>query len=448
MNVVSHNIANANTEGYSRQEISFSGRPGLQNIENIIGQGVDAGRVRQRQAEFADRRIRSEMGLLGHSETSRRILEQIETLFAGVGESDLNAVMNKFFNSWEDLSSNPESMEFRAQVIQKARTLVDKFHSMASGMNEVRKNINFEIGSSVKDVNRILSQIYDLNETIEYAESNGNTANDLRDSRNLLLKELSKKMDVDVQETSAGAVQVSYDGIILLDRRSLTELDATTVSDGTQSSTKIIASGHELTVTGGEIGGLLQVRDSYLTGYTNTIDDIASSLVDNVNSHHSLGFDLNGDTDINFFNPNVTNADSIEINLDILNDASKIATAEGAHDWVNNVHTSNGPGDNTIARRIANLRDIKVLQDRSTTFSDYYNSLYADVGFDTVDSQQNEENHQLLVDQLENYRDSTVGVSVDEEMADMMKFQHSYTAAARLVSVANEMMTTLINLVG
>lgn len=448
MNVVSHNIANANTEGYSKQEIQFTSRPGILMADKILGKGVEAGRVRQRQSEFADRRIQQELNQVGNFETSRRTLEQIETLFTGVGESDLNARLNNFFNAWEDLSSNPESMAFRSQLVQRTNSLTDKFHSMDEGFAQVRSNINAEVRSTVSEVNSILNQVFDLNQNIEHAESNGNSANDLRDQRSLLIKDLSRKMGVEVQENQSGAVQISYGGILLVDSSNRIQLTTQATSKNGGNYTRIFAGDREIETPNGELGGLLQTRDVNLQGYQDQLDTLASSLMKNINEAHSQGFDLNGNTGINFFTSSMNKASNIEINKDILGDLSMISGAGGTHDWVNDVHTSNGLGDNSIALRIANLRNVKLLQDRTTTFNDYYNTMYSDVGFDTNEAKQGEESHTLLQNQMENYRDSIVGVSIDEEMADMMKFQHSYTAAARLVSVANDMMTTLINLVG
>ena len=448
MNVVSHNIANANTEGYSKQELTLGSRPGIKNSAYSIGQGVDAMEVRQRQAAFIDKRIQSELTNLGKWETSRRVLEQVETIFTGVGESDLNVAMNNFFNAWEDVSSNPESLEFRGQVVQQGKALTDKFHEMAEGFTEIRDNLNAEVDGAITNINRTFRKIWDLNRTIEEAESTGNTANDLRDQRNLLLKEVSTLINVEVQTTNQGGIQISSGGTMLLDRSNLVELTTQTVSEGGLSTTRVYAGNKELNVQGGELGGLLQVRDSTLTDYQSKLDTLANAMVTNINREHEKGFGLDGSTGQEFFTSTRISASDIELSTTILENQDKIATAAGEHDWVNDIHTSNGPGDNSIARQIAGLRNIKILSDRTSTFESYYNTMYSEVGFDTIDAKQNQENHQLLTDQLKNYRDSAVGVSIDEEMADIMKFQHSYVAAAQLISVANQMMDTLVNLLG
>lgn len=448
LSVVNHNIANADTDGYSRQEIQFVNLPGVANMKNQFGRGVDTGSVRQRQAMFADLRIRQESTRLGKWSATGRILQQVETLFTGAGESDLNAAINNFFNAWEDLSGNPDSVEFRGQLVQKTQALTSKFHELNGSMSEIRDNLNVEIDATVGKVNNILDQVQGLNKTIEHTESSGGRANDLRDQRNVLLRNLSNLMDVDVHEQPNGRVKVAYKGMLLLDQGTRVPVVAKSTAKDGQLYTSVTINDKEVAFDNGELGGLLTLRNQNLVSYQKDLDKIAASLVEQVNAQHNGGFGTDGSTGINFFAPGSTTAGTIQINSELTDSPEKIAAAAGTHDYINDIHESNGVGDNTIALRIARLRDAKLLNKNSATFSDVYTNLYANVGFDTNEANQNQESQQLLVQQLDNYRDSLVGVSVDEELADMMKFQNNYNAAARLISVANETMKTLIDMVG
>jgi len=448
MNVVNHNIANADTEGYSKQEIQFRNIAAAMNMRDQIGRGVDSSNVRQRQAGFANLRIRQETTNLGRWTASRRILEQVETLFTGAGESDLNAAINDFFNAWEDLSGNPESTEFRGQLLQKAQALTGKFHELNNSMGEIKDNLNTEINSTVDRVNNILRQVEGLNDTIEATELRGERANDLRDQREVLLRQLSGLIDIEVHEQPGGTMQVSHNGLLLLDRGTRLPVEATTSAKNGELFTEISINGRATSFDNGELGGLLHVRNELIPSYQNDINAIAKGVVESVNEHHKNGFGSDGSTGNNFFNPNGLNAGNINLSQDVLNSPEKIAAAGGTHDYINDIHESNGVGDNSIARKIAQLRDVTLLNKNSATFQDVYSNLYANVGFDTNEAKQNEESHQLLVNQLDNYRDSLVGVSIDEEMADLMKFQNNYAAAAKLITVANESMKTLLSIVG
>ncbi len=448
MNVVNHNIANANTPGYSKQEIQFRSIPGISTGNGVFGRGVDSSSVRQRQASFADARIQQESAKLGKWSASRSILEQVETLFTGAGESDLNAAMNDFFNAWEDLSGNPESVEFRGQLLQKSQALTGKFHELNNSLTNIKANLNKEIKSSVDQVNNILQQVEGLNDTIEATELRGDRANDLRDQRTVLLRQLSGIIKIDVHEQPTGAVQISHKGLLLLDRGSRIPLEATTAAKNGEVYTEITVNGKATSFEDGELGGLLDVRNNLIPSYQDDLNSIAKGLVEHVNEQHEIGFGTDGSTGLSFFNPNGLTAGNIDLNQDLLDSPEKIATAAGTHDYVNGTSESNGVGDNSIARKIAQLRGVTLLNNNSATFEDVYSNLYANVGFDTSEAKQNEDAHNLLVQQLDNYRDSLVGVSVDEELADLMKFQNNYAAAAKLITTANDSMKTLLSIVG
>ncbi len=448
MNVVSHNIANANTEGYSKQEMQLVNRPGTGLIKGLAGSGVDSSHVRQRQTQFADRRIFNENSRLGEWDLTQRILDQVEIAFTGTGESDLNVAINDYFNSWEDLSGNPESLEFRNQLIQQGDRLTSKFHEIHEGLTEIEDNVEAEFMAVVEEVNRIVDQVAELNDTVEREESTGGTANDLRDQRRLLLKQLSGLVPTSYSETPSGVVRVSVGGQLLLGRNSKIHLTGEVSGTEAGSEALIYVGDHQVDIAGGEIAGLQRIHDTLIPKYKDKLDGIAREMVTRVNNLHRQGFGLDGETGRDFFVPEGQDASGIRLNADLRENSSHIATAAGTHDYASDVHTSNGPGDNSIARSIADLRNVKALNDRSATFNQAYNDLYADVGFDTLDAKRNSESHQVLMDQLTNYRDSITGVSIDEELADMMKFQNSYNAAARMISVADEMMKTLINILG
>jgi len=448
MNVVGHNIANANTEGYSKQEIMFSNRPGTGILRGESGTGVDAGDIRQRQAVFADKRILKENTRLGQWDVTRRILEQAEIAFSGAGESDLNTVMNDFFNAWEDLSSNPESVEFRNQLLHKSEALTAKFHAIDDSLSEVRKNTASEFRSAVNNVNSIIDKIDDLNTTIEHHEIDGGRANDLRDQRQNLINDLSKIINIQTTETNTGVTKISFNGRLLLGRNTKQYLRADSTASDASNTTTVFVGNKEVDVSTGELGGLKTLHDSTIPGYKQKLDDIAGTIVKQVNNLHGRGYGLDGSTGKEFFISGGTTAASITVSVDLRDSPNSIATAGTSFDPVAGEFVSNGPGDNSIARRIANIRNVPLLNGRTATLSDSYTDLYAQVGFDTANAKNNKDSHQGLMDQMQNYRESIVGVSIDEELADMLKFQNSYGAAARLITVADDMMKTLINVLG
>jgi len=448
VSVASHNLANVNTKGYSKQESMMYAKPGVRTINGIIGDGVDISEIRRREAKFAERRLFEENTQYRHWETRRQIMDQMEVLFSGVGESDLNTWITKFFNAWEDLSGNPSDMVFRAELTKQAKSLTDNFHSLSSEIDQIRGNITDEIISDVHQVNELLYKIDELNMEIANIQYNGVKANDLQDRRAQHLRALSDFLDIDIHERQNGKIAVFHQGHLLVSDNMVFEISAEKVKQNNVVTTNLQINNTDIEINSGKIGGLFQVQENMLDSYKESIDAIAASIVEQVNSTHTLGFDLNGDLGINFFDPGKQTAGSIALNDEITQDLKKIAAASGTHDWPAGIHVSNGIGDNSNALRIAELRYLRVMQNNSTTFEEVYNKLYAEVGFDASDAIQNEDSHLLLVEQLQNYRDSTVGVSSDEELADIEKFQNAYAASARLINIADEMFQSLINMLG
>lgn len=447
VNVASQNVSNVNTEGYRKQEAQLVTRTGVRTLHYVLGDGVDVQQIRHRQTKFADQRVYQENTRLSHWQNRTRMLEQIEALFTGVGESDLNAKITAFFNSWEDLSSDPASMEFRTEVEQAANSLTAKFHDLDTGFNEIRENLNAEIAGKVREVNVILHKIHNLNTKISGLEYSGQMANDLRDERSRLIRDLSGYMDITLKDRAFGQVEISYKGMTLLNKNDVFELSTKTVSQNNRKNTEIYVHDSKIEVDDGAIGALYAVHKNMLNPYQDTVDELAKGIVTQVNNNHQIGFDLYGNLGSYFFEPGKITAGSIKLSDNISNDLRKIAAAGGTHDWTAGTHVSNGVGDNSIALQIAALQNVRVMNNNTTTYEGVYNALYAEVGFDTDESKNNQHNYQLLVDQLDNYRESIVGVSMDEEMADILKFQNSYNAAAKLVTAADDMFGTLINMI-
>ncbi len=448
VNVASHNIANQSTEGYRKQEANLATRSGVKLLHHVYGEGVNITSIRQRQTIFADRRIYQENTRLGEWSGRTRIMEQIESIFTGIGESDLNAKINDFFNAWEDLTNDPASLEFRTQLVQSTQSLTGKFHDVDSGLQSIRENLNAEISGKVITANELLHKIHELNDKIAALEYTGVNANDLRDQRDRFIRELTGLMDIETHNREHGRVEIIHEGITILNRDNVFELSTRGVSRDGRETTEVYVGDTKVHPTTGEISGLLTVQNEVLAKYQDEMDELAEGIVTRVNSNHELGFDLYGNVGSHFFDPGKVTARNIKISDKIVEDMKKIAAASGTHDWAAGVHTSNGIGDNENAKRIAELRYVRAMKKNSATFNEVYNAFYADVGFDTQEAKRNQQNHQVLIDQLDNYRDSMVGVSLDEELADIQKFQHSYAAASKLVRMADEMMRTLVNMIG
>lgn len=457
LDVTSHNIANANTQGYTRQDVIMSASKPIKVLQGYVGTGVDIVEFRRIRDGFLDNQIRTENKALGEWEVRSDILSKLEVVFNEPSEeAGLRSVMDQYWEAWQQLTKNPESSAVRANVVQRGITLVDTFNHMDRLFHELQVDINKSISIRVDEVNSIGRQVRDLNEQIIKAEAAGQKANDLRDKRDLLMEQLSKIVDVDVVEDEFGAVNVSVGGYTLVSRGYLAELRFTD-DDINPTNAKLEwvdpMSGNVLgpaRVKSGMLKGFIDMRDEVIggsNGYISKIGELAAGIAQEVNNLHRQGRDLNGDLGEDFFvtkdplNPTFS-AGNIAVNQNIVNDTNKIAASK------NNLPDPVIEGDNTNALAIAQLKNKKTMNGGVASFDDFYRSAVGKLGVQSQEAERMVNNQSLLVDQLQNKREGISGVSLDEEMTNMIKFQHAYSAAARIINTMDEMLEVIVNRLG
>ena len=313
---------------------------------------------------------------------------------------------------------------------------------MAAHLLDLRSSLDSQVRAAVEAVNRHIDNIVALNRSISSAELGGQSANDLRDKRDRVVAEMSRLIPVKALDLGDGSVRITMGGRLIVDRVVSQKLETDTVSTSYGLSTLIKFEGGDetLSIASGGIGGLLTIKDEWVTRYLTQLDSLAGTLVQGVNGLHKAGFDLNGATSISFFDPDGLNSGSIALSPAVSADLRKIAAAGGTGG------VSNGPGDNSTARAIALLRDQPLLNGATATYEEFFGVLLSEVGFDGQEAAQMREAQQELVTQLKNLRDAAIGVSIDEELAEMIRFQNSYAAAARLVTTVNRMMDEVLGM--
>ena len=422
--VTGHNIANADTPGYTRQRADLAASDpytvpslGTPVTAGQLGTGVTVQEVERVRDNFLDGQLRTEMSGLGRYQAQNDALSEVETIFNEPSDTGLNNMLNTFFNDWQELSKNAESIPIRTSLVQDAVTLTDQFNHLYTQLETVKGNLNDLQQIDVGDINSKAQQIADLNVQIQNLITAGEQPNDLLDRRDALLDDLSKLADLTVKDSGGGAIQVSVGSTLLVDGTT-----ANTISD----------------VTGINSGALKGISDALtmVSNYEAKLNSLAANIISSVNGAHQAGYDLNGNQGGDFFTG--TGASDIAVNADIVSDVSKVAAAGAA----------GAPGDGTNAQKIADLQNATIDGLSQATFNSYYQSLISGLGVDAQQSQQMVTNQQALVDQLNNRKQSISGVSLDEETTNLMQYQHGYEAAARLVTVLDDMLDTLINRMG
>ncbi|MGD8764175.1 MAG: flagellar hook-associated protein FlgK [Desulfobacteraceae bacterium] len=442
INVTGNNIANVNTPGYSRQRLILSPRVTSNSALGLIGNGVEGEGIERIYDRFVGVQINNENQSLGRWEAQKQILESIEVIFDESSGMGLSEAMNEFWNAWQDLSMNPSGQIEREVLISISENLTAIFNQKHADLESSQQGLDANIEGAVEEVNRLVAQIADLNQKIIDIELNGASANEYRDQRDLALKELSELIDISTFEDANGAVKVTLNGgLTLVDgisHRSLsTQINpATGLLDvlwvGSDGSTMDITS----SISGGKLLGWLEVRDVAIPDYLTRLNDLASTLMQEVNALHSAGFGLDESTGYDFFTG--TDASDIQVNIDLVNDANLIAAAPDL---------AGVPGDSSNALAIADLQNRLTMNGGTTTFDDYYGTLVSNVGSDVLSVNANYEHQFEMVTHFENYRESISGVNLDEEMVNLVKFQSAYDAAARLVTTTDEMIQTVLGMI-
>lgn len=565
LEVLSHNIANANTQGYSRQSLQVEPNVPITMAPGQMGTGVKATEVTRAYDAFINEQITQKMSQYYYWEAQSSSMVEIENIFNESEGYGLNQLMGEFWNAWSDLSNNPDGIPEREALLAKTENLVQFTGDMDYNLRQYQRHLDSSIRGSVDQINTVIEQIADLNKQISSVEIDGMiNANDLRDRRELLLEELSTYMDISYyEEEQSGQVMVYILGgtPLVLGKEAYSldyEIDTTTGYTNVlwqDSSGRTVDITHKL--EGGKIAGWIDVRDTKIGSYLGSLNTLTEELVWQVNALHSQGvglesvdsmtgtvevsgladdlstdflfsdrfsaggsFDIvvyddatgtptrstvtlgagatvgdlitavsaignmnaeiDADNHVRFYadagytfavSPDETddsnNALAIigintfftwdeEVGQNVpdmtetlgINDAVQANSSLIAAAYLDN-NDNIAPGGNDVALAIFSLQD-EVIADfggsgTDTTLDAYYSSFIAGVGVDVQNAELNENFNDTLLNQYVQRKESVTGVNLDEEMAEILKYQHLYQAAAKLISIADEMMQALLS---
>ena len=446
LQTVSHNIANKTTEGFSRQRVEILTNPPPSPGQVQVGTGARAGMITRTNNPWLEKQIQREGTSLGYSNARSEALTRVEQVYNEQENKGLNQYMTDFFNGFREMSANPESLAGRSMVREAAVALTGDFKRVVGQLKDVQEDLDHQITATVDEVNQATKEIADLNMKIKLVEAQGVPSNDERDRRDLLLKKLGEKLEVNWAEGADGMVSVTAGRAAVL-VSGIDSTDLKTHKVGEKSGTQIFYSttknGTEFNITdhlrGGRVGASLEVRDEVIEGLKNHADNLAYNFAKEVNEAHVEGYDRYGKTGTEFFQmPDQVEgaAEKLSINQDIFSDVGRIAAAA----------RPDAPGDNTVSNMISSLQHQKLMSDGAATFDDYYNAEVGQVGSVTNRAVKTMESQKNIMQQLGNLRESISGVSLDEETTKMIEFQKAYDASARLIRTADEMFDTILNL--
>ena len=430
LQVTSNNIANANTPGYSREVLDFQESPPVQQGSLWFGTGVSANQVESIRDEMLQLSIYDETQQQGNAQAQSTALQQVEALFSdptqGIG-SDLTA----FFNSINQLSTDPTSIPTRQSVLTAANNLANDFHTTVAQLDGIQQGLDLQVTQSISQINQLTSQIAALNGQIAPLQQLGQNAGTLEDQRDELIQQLSQLTNVQVIQSDQGETIATGNGTPLVVGTQSFALTTTPGNDGMQH---IFAQGTDITstLTGGQIGGVLAVRDQSIPNVLSDLDGLAGGLAANFNAAQAKGFDLNGNQGQPFFAPVSGAGAAANFQVSTTDPSAIAASSDGS---------AGSDGNLTNLLAVQN----QALASGESPIDDYSNLVFT-VGNLSAQAQANTNAAQTSLQQLNNQLDSVSGVSIDEETANLIRFQNAYQAAANVISTVNNLTQYLFNL--
>lgn len=544
VDVASHNIANAQTPGYSRQQVQLEPNVNANTGADVglrAGSGVTATAIRRVRDTFMDFQARQALSNQNQYDTFSTSISQAESAFNEPSDTGIAAQLGAFFSSWQDVVNDPGSSAARTALVNSSTTLASSIQASSTALTQLRNNLDNGVTGVVDRINSDAQEIARLNQQITQAEAGAQTANDLRDQRDNLLDDLAKLGQISYSEQPNHSVTVYLGNHELVSESQSFSLSAVTdPTNGGMARVVFAMDGQTATSNSGRLRGLLDARDTEIPGVLAKLNSMASSLITQVNAIHQSGYGLDGSHGVLFFTG--TSAGDIAVNTTIANNPQKIAAANvagaagnadtaaaiaglqtnativdpsgsllvgstaGAHATVSGISlggaqagshvitddgagnltltkgalsqtvavapmganasqtvsfnqlgisillTSDATGDSAanIAAGLTARTPLKVLGGfgSSLTLGQYYNNMVTVLGADVSRAGNFAQTNDMLAQQVDSQRQAASGVNIDEETAAMAMSQKAYQAAARVITVIDAMLDTLINRMG
>jgi flagellar hook-associated protein 1 FlgK len=451
--VAGHNLANANNPAYARQRVNLATSITIATPIGLVGTGVEVVSIQQLRDALLDGQITSETSVRGFLEASQRALQFGQSVLAqridrqvsgtesssaaqGVGSQyGIAEGLSGLFSAFQSLSTDPTSLSERQSVVAAGDSLAANLRQIDAQLEQLTDSLNESLQADVAKVNELLGRIANYNKEILRVETGGKaTANDLRDLRQQRIEELAKLANVQTTAQSNGTMDIAIAGVTLVSGVRVTDTLAAYDPGGGRWMVQTATGGSPLALTSGSIQGTIETRDGALRSLRDDLNALATSLITEVNAIHRLGYSLTGSTGADLFTG--TNAGDIAVDASLVVDPSRLQVSGVA----------GAVGDNQTALALAQLADRQHASLSNQTFSEYYSRTVANLG-QSLASTNNALTDQDAVEQmLLRQRDAISGVSLDEEMTDLIKFQRAYEASAKLIATVDEMLSTLVNM--
>ncbi|MDB6038049.1 MAG: Flagellar hook-associated protein FlgK [Verrucomicrobiales bacterium] len=446
--VAGHNLANVNNPAYARQRVSISTASSISSSIGPQGSGAEAVAIVRVRSSLLDQQIQTETSVNSALTARQSALEDAQSRLGerigsqgnvtGIDSSAKNGIaqgLSSLFTGFQSLAASPTSDTQRVLVRDKAIDLANKFKSTDQQLADLGTSLNASVQSGVDQANGLLNDIASLNKQITTAEIGApGAANDLRDLLQQKQEQLSQFVRFDSTEASNGAVNVTIGGVLMVSGNTRTDSLQTFDSGNGQLLVRTASAPAQLALGAGSIAGAIEVRDTDVAGLRKDLNTLAAALITQVNAVHAQGFGSDGTTGNDFFTG--TGSSDIGVNPAFKDKPSLIQASDNA----------TAAGNNKIALALGALADAKQPTLGDQTFQQSYAQTVAELGQKLSSANNQLADQQAVQTMLSQQRDSISGVSVDEELTDLTKFQKAFQASARLISTVDDMLDTIISM--
>ncbi len=446
-----HNIANAQVEGYSRQRVNITQRHPLDTRGILIGNGVYIKDISRSHDKFIEGQLTKAFQNAGRNSARAEALHAVEGVFSPSLAASVSDEVTKFFNSLETLSNFPADYTVRTSVVESGKDLSAAFRRVDTDLKAGRHSLNERIGQMLGRVTEDLQQIADLNVKIQTTEAGqSQQANDLRDQRDRLVRDISKDLEVKYYEDEYGMLCIRGPSqVTLVDGGHASKLGVQRNNDN-DGLFDVMITDWEGKVTrnvtgksdGGALEAMLQVRDVDIPGLVEKNNTMAYTLGNEFNRVHRQGYGLKEYEE-------KSGRDFFSVTEDLNSAAANFDISRGileSNDAIAAALSPVAPGDNLNLNSLIELRDAKIFTDEGVTLNEFYANYAGGLGLDVVRSDHMAEVSDLLVNDLNNRREAVSGVSLDEEATNMMKWQANFTASSKVITTIDEMLDTVLSL--
>ena len=451
LETIGHNVANATTEGYSRRRVDYTAAaggtvPALFSKPRVTGNGVDIAGITRIRDEFLAARLRTEVGAQGALRAEVDVADRLEMALPEPSDTGLATQLGDFWAAWQDVANQPQELAARSGLLEQAQTLVGSIRRAADQITQARGDVVSQLSAQVQDANSLAARVADLNGAIRSATAAGLQPDDLLDQRDLLVQKLSGLVGGTVRAGEAGMVDVYVGGSAFVRGSKAQTLE---LVDGPAYTTPNVgdpflrvsltwsdATG-DVPVGDGSVGGLLAGVNDLLPRYLQQLDGVANALVMSVNAVHTSGYAIDGTTTgLMFFDPANATARTISLSADVVGQPELVAA--GQQSGV----PSAGTLDGSVAGAIAALSTSAVGADTK------YRAMIGALGVETQALRRRSDMQDAVVTQVDDAASGVSGVSVDEELGNLVAAQRAYAASARVLTAVDEVLDTLITRTG